>query len=106
MSRHTYASGAARLGSPAARRQRAEHGDVLGAARPQVQQRVAGLGAPGAAQKVLSLHLDAFWQRHGRKVIAAAAVVGAYFLWCAPRPALAAGSARERARALHGSGPA
>lgn len=93
-------------GQPRRSAPRAEHGHALGAARAQVQQRVTGLGAPGTAQKVLSLHLDAFWQRHGRKVIAAAAVVGAYFLWCAPRPALAAGSARERARALHGSGPA
>lgn len=49
---------------------------------PQVQQRFAGLTKPGAWQKVVSLHADAFWQRHGWKVIAGAAVVGAYFLWC------------------------
>lgn len=48
----------------------------------QVQERVAGLSKPGALQKVLSLHLDSFWHHHGRKVIAAVAVVGAYFLWC------------------------
>ena len=53
-----------------------------GFADVQVQQRFAGLAKPGAWQKVVSLHADAFWQRHGWKVIAGAAVVGAYFLWC------------------------
>ena len=39
----------------------------------QVQQRFAGLTKPGAWQKVISLHADAFWQRHGWKVIIGAA---------------------------------
>ena len=52
----------------------------------QVQQRFAGLRKPGAWQKVVSLHADAFWQRHGWKVIAGAAVVGAYLLWCGHLP--------------------
>ena len=55
---------------------------LAGDAVLQVQQRFAGLTKPGAWQKVVSLHADAFWQRHGWKVIAGAAVVGAYFLWC------------------------
>ena len=36
---------------------------------------------PGSLQRVLSLQLDAFWQRHGRTVYAAGAVMAAYVLW-------------------------
>lgn len=36
---------------------------------------------PGAAQKVIALQLDAFWQAHGNKVIALVAFLSIYLMW-------------------------
>ncbi|CAL8462998.1 g2532 [Coccomyxa elongata] len=45
------------------------------------KQLVDSAAKPGAMQRVLSLQLEAFWQRHGRKVIGAGAVFALYMLW-------------------------
>ena len=50
----------------------------------QAKQLVDSAAKPGAMQRVLSLQLEAFWQRHGRKVIGAGAVFALYMLWWVP----------------------
>ncbi|EIE27339.1 hypothetical protein COCSUDRAFT_55352 [Coccomyxa subellipsoidea C-169] len=45
------------------------------------KQLVQSASKPGAMQRVLSLQLEAFWQRHGNKVIGAGAVFALYMLW-------------------------
>lgn len=47
----------------------------------QAKQLVESASKPGAMQRVLSLHLEAFWQRHGRKVLAAGGVFALYMIW-------------------------
>ncbi len=49
--------------------------------RMQAKQLVDSAAKPGAMQRVLSLQLEALWQRHGRKVIGAGAVFALYMLW-------------------------
>lgn len=47
----------------------------------QARSLVDSTARPGAVQRVLSLQLNAFWQRHGTKVYIAAGVFAAYALW-------------------------
>lgn len=47
----------------------------------QVQRLLDSLSQPGSTQKVLKLHLEAFWTAHGNKVIGALGVVMVYYLW-------------------------
>lgn len=49
----------------------------------QAKQLIDSAVKPGAVQKAISLQLEAFWQRHGRKVIGVGAVFLLYFLWWA-----------------------
>ena len=48
----------------------------------QAQRLVNSATQPGSMQKVISLQFEAFWQRHGRKVLALGAAVLVYLLWC------------------------
>lgn len=63
----------------------------------QAKHLVDSAAKPGAMQRVLSLQLEAFWQRHGRKVIAAGAVFALYMLWWVP----AAFTSMHRSRLYH-----
>ncbi|KAK9809820.1 hypothetical protein WJX73_009764 [Symbiochloris irregularis] len=47
----------------------------------QVQRLVDSLAKPGSTQKVLKLHLEAFWTAHGNKVIGAVGLLLIYYLW-------------------------
>ena len=47
----------------------------------QVQRLVDSLAQPGSMQKVLKLHLEAFWTAHGNKVIGVLGVLVVYYLW-------------------------
>jgi hypothetical protein len=47
----------------------------------QAKQLIGSAVRPGAVQKAISLQLEAFWQRHGRKVMGLGAVFVLYILW-------------------------
>ena len=50
----------------------------------QGQKLVDALAQPGSMQRVLQLHVEAFWSAHGRKVLAALGLLAVWGLWCAP----------------------
>lgn len=47
----------------------------------QVKHLLASASQPGSVQKVMKLQLEAFWGRHGRKVLALGGVLVVYALW-------------------------
>ncbi len=47
----------------------------------QAKQWVDAAGNPAQMQRVVSLQLEAFWQRHSRKVLAVGGVLLVYMLW-------------------------
>lgn len=47
----------------------------------QAKQWVDAAGNPAQMQRVVSLQLEAFWQRHSRKILALGGVLLVYMLW-------------------------